>query len=241
MDNKLLETFKKHSEHFNQLDTKDPEMKPFLAVVGKEAEFVRAEKQLDANISNQKDQIQLNKDRLKADEKAREKQNSLDEKKLKLEESKVKSDEKLREKQLKIEESKVQYEKDRLAIEKSRLKIEEQRQKDEAEIRKLTLSNETKRLENENTKLQYEKQRNDEDRAIRNKQLENEYVRYSNDSKANKRATLIGILGIAIPAAVTLFGKITSALLAYNAQKHDYEDFKIESNSSREHRNNLNK
>lgn len=54
-----------------------------------------------------------------------------------------------------------------------------------------------------------------------------------------KRRDIITIITAVGTFGLTLASKFIYAKLTINAQKHDYEDYKLESSSSREQRNNL--
>lgn len=63
--------------------------------------------------------------------------------------------------------------------------------------------------------------------------------RLENEKKAQKRQFWINVAGVASTTVIAIASKVVYFVLARNAQKHDYEDYKIESSSSKEQRNNL--
>lgn len=108
--------------------------------------------------------------------------------------------------------------------------------KQEKEFHDSQLAIERERAENEkkfhDDQLVIERQKQRDDLDYRFKQLELE-------EKAHRRQTIISTISAVCTCGIALISKIIFAKLAYNAQKHDYEDYKLESSSSKEQRNNL--
>lgn len=128
--------------------------------------------------------------------------------------------------QLSIEKERVESEKKFRA---DQLVVENQRRQDDLEYRSQQLKQE-RQFHDDQLEIERQKQRDDLD--YRFKQLELE-------EKAHRRQTIISTISAVCTCGIALISKIIFAKLAYNAQKHDYEDYKLESSSSKEQRNNL--
>lgn len=114
----------------------------------------------------------------------------------------------------------IKTEKARQKLEAERLKIEKERKKEETELNIAKFNLEKEKAENE-------KFWNAE--------------RFAEEKKHNRNQLIISIVGIAVPALLTIVSKCIYAGLAFNAQKHDYKDYVMESKYSKEQRDNLNK
>lgn len=115
-------------------------------------------------------------------------------------------------------------------------KLIEQERNDEFRRKqeKARLDLEEKRFEMEKERLSLEKQRYEDEVFDRRRRI-------AREEKSEKIALITTIVSIAVPAVVTIISKCIYASLAFNAQKHDYKDYVMESKYSKEARDNLNK
>lgn len=89
------------------------------------------------------------------------------------------------------------------------------------------------------TQLQNDTEFRKAELELKKTSLELEIKKAKDDEKRNKAQFWISIAGVALPCLVDIIAKCIYAGLAVNAQKHDYEEYKLESASSKEQRNNL--
>lgn len=113
----------------------------------------------------------------------------------------------------------------------------------EIEKQNMDIARDEKRLELEREKFEFEKScRLMEIRNLQEKNEKDRQIQVSKlieDKSQNKKQIWISIAGVAAPLVLGIVSKCIYAGLAFNAQKHDYEDYKLESSSSKEQRNNL--
>lgn len=91
----------------------------------------------------------------------------------------------------------------------------------------------------EREKFEFEKTKILEDQRIRSKELDIQKEKLENESKQNKRTFIVTLSSTAVSAILAIVSKAIFTGLTLNAQKHDYADFQVESNSSKENRTNL--
>lgn len=142
---------------------------------------------------------------------------------------KAKSDAKQREHQTKIENAKLKAEAERLKLDKKRYEDEknfnQRKWVFERSMRDEELDLNRQRLEIEKDRAQAEKEANEK--------------RLIQEAKRDRRQLIVSIVGVAAPFVLGLTSKIIYAGLAFNAQKHDYKDYVMESKFSKEARDNL--
>lgn len=121
---------------------------------------------------------------------------------------------------------------EQLKSEKLKAKKESERQSFERKIKLKEMSIKEKELDLKEHQINLEDKKEDEAALDKRNKL-------AEDIKASKRNLIVSIIGIAVPALITIGGKIAYTCLAVNAQKHDYKDYVMESGYSKEQRNNL--
>lgn len=122
----------------------------------------------------------------------------------------------------------------------------EEKQKKDLELREKQLNNESERLKFEKEKFEFEKTIKEQDadnERVKNildrERLDEELKIKKQELIIAKRKEMIAIITAIGTFGITLISKFIYAKLTYNAQMHDYEDYKLESQSSKEQRNNL--
>lgn len=118
------------------------------------------------------------------------------------------------------------------ALEKEKFDLEKQRFENEKEVKEKQLE-----LDQQKHDLEMEKLRND----IENSRIQNQtaITKVANDAKFAKAQLIVSIAGVVGTFLLGLVGKIMYSKLAYNAQLHEYNDYQMEPQSSKENRMNL--
>lgn len=126
------------------------------------------------------------------------------------------------------------------------LVMAEEKQKKDLAFRERQLKLDSEKLEL--NKQQFEFEKASKEQSLKNEKEKNELEKNRLDEELNikkeelastKRKEKIAIITAIGTFVVTLVSKVIYASLAHNAQRHDYEDYKLESPSSKEQRNNL--
>lgn len=117
-------------------------------------------------------------------------------------------------KDFKLREKQLEIDSEKLELSKKQFELEQYSKTFELKLKEESMNNEKEKL---NAELE-----------LKEKEL-----------KTVKRRETIAIVTTVGTFVVSLVSKIIYAKLTLNAQRHDYEDYKLESPSSREQRNNL--
>ena len=98
---------------------------------------------------------------------------------------------------------------------------------------------ENKKLEVEQSKINLEKEKLEIERLKISKDYDIQKLKIESEKKQCKTNKVLSIASLIVTSSIAIISKCVYAGLTINAQKHDYEDYKIESPSSKENRNNL--
>lgn len=132
-------------------------------------------------------------------------------------------------KRLELEQEKWDYEKKRIDAE---MKTKDDLAFLDRQIKQKEIELKDKEIETKNKEMSLEEQRLANDKASKEALLAETKSKY-------KKEIIIAAIGGGVTILTTIASKIAYMVLTLNAQKHDYEDFKLESNYSKEGRKNI--
>ena len=132
-------------------------------------------------------------------------------------------------KRLELEQEKWKYEKQKFDDDK---KIKDDLAFLDRQIKQKEIELKNKEIEAKNKEMSLEEQRLANDKASKEALLVETKSKY-------KKEIIIAAIGGGATLLTTIASKIVYMVLTLNAQKHDYEDFKLESSYSKEGRKNI--